>query len=181
MPLPLLTDRLLLRAMTLDDVPALHRIWSDAETMRFISAGASRDLAHTRERVQWQIDAQDRNGYSLYAVAERATAAAVGDCGLLRMDDGGVEVGYRFDRAVWGRGLATEAVGAVVDQEVQVAHLAAGGQTNPEIGAQLFLSPRTVEWHLSKVSGKLGINSRKELGAVRGRRSHRCRVAVTGS
>jgi ribosomal-protein-alanine N-acetyltransferase len=116
MPLPLLTDRLLLRAMTLDDVPALHRIWSDAETMRFVSAGASRDLAHTRERVQWQIDAQDRNGYSLYAVVERATAAVVGDCGLLRMDDGGVEVGYRFDRAVWGRGLATEAVGAVVDQ-----------------------------------------------------------------
>ena len=44
--------------------------------------------------------------------------------------------------------------------------LAAGGQTNPEIGAQLFLSPRTVEWHLSKVFGKLGISSRKELRAA---------------
>jgi DNA-binding CsgD family transcriptional regulator len=48
-------------------------------------------------------------------------------------------------------------------QEGQVARLAAGGQTNPEIGAQLFLSPRTVEWHLTKVFGKLGISSRKEL------------------
>jgi DNA-binding CsgD family transcriptional regulator len=48
-------------------------------------------------------------------------------------------------------------------QEVQVARLAADGQTNQEIGAQLFLSPRTVEWHLTKMFGKLGISSRKEL------------------
>jgi DNA-binding CsgD family transcriptional regulator len=49
-------------------------------------------------------------------------------------------------------------------QEVQIASLAVDGLTNPEIGAQLFLSPRTVEWHLSKVYGKLGISARKELG-----------------
>jgi DNA-binding CsgD family transcriptional regulator len=48
-------------------------------------------------------------------------------------------------------------------QEAQVARLAADGQTNPVIGAQLFLSPRTVEWHLTKVFGKLGISSRKQL------------------
>jgi DNA-binding CsgD family transcriptional regulator len=54
-------------------------------------------------------------------------------------------------------------VNELTAQETQIATLARNGRSNPQISTQLFISPRTVEWHLGKVFTKLGISSRREL------------------
>jgi DNA-binding NarL/FixJ family response regulator len=61
------------------------------------------------------------------------------------------------------RKRTAEPAGELTAQEFQIARLAAEGYSNPEIGTRLFLSPRTVEWHLRKIFTKLGISSRRQL------------------
>jgi DNA-binding CsgD family transcriptional regulator len=88
---------------------------------------------------------------------------------------GGTDFGLGMDvrsRALLSEGDETARKRAVATgpeltvQEAQIARLARDGLSNPEIGARLFLSPRTVQYHLGKVFTKLGITSRSQLRRI---------------
>jgi DNA-binding CsgD family transcriptional regulator len=64
------------------------------------------------------------------------------------------------------RSRSADTLDQLTSQETQIALLARDGLSNPEIGARLFVSPRTVEYHLHKVFAKFGITSRTELHLV---------------
>ena len=115
MPLPLLTDRLALRAYDPDDHEQMHEVlYGDAEAMRLIGGTVHPD--ETARRVRGYAEMHVRRGYAFWAVEERETGLLIGEAGLQPFGGEGpaVELGYGFGPAFWGRGFATEAGRAIV-------------------------------------------------------------------
>lgn len=110
------TERLRYRPLEASDADALHRVWGDAEVMRYLPSGPSQSLEDTTERVVRHASRFAETGYGLCAVVERESGRVVGVCGLFPVEWVGpeVEVAYHFARDVWNRGYATEAAAAWV-------------------------------------------------------------------
>jgi RimJ/RimL family protein N-acetyltransferase len=124
---PLLTARLILRDVTEADAELLIDLDADAEVMRYIGVQGPPDLARCRERIRTvYLPQQAHPWHGLRIVFDRASGAFLGwvfirpatvsmdaaDLGWTQADE--VEVGYRFRRAAWGRGIATEAATPLV-------------------------------------------------------------------
>ena len=124
---PLQTERLLLRDVTEEDAETLFELDSDPEVMRYIGTRPGADPNAYRDRtrsvyIPWQV----HPWHGVRMVHDRTTSDFLGwvfirpatasinarELGWTRSDE--VEVGYRYHRCVWGRGIATEAAAPLV-------------------------------------------------------------------
>jgi DNA-binding CsgD family transcriptional regulator len=105
-----------------------------------------------RRQLRLAFDALAAMGAQAFAERARRELLATGEKVRKRQEDPGTEL---------------------TPQEEEIAQLAREGRTNSEIGAQLFIGARTVEWHLRKVFAKLDISSRREVDEALRRRSKR--------
>ena len=111
------TDRLKLCAWREEDWSAFAPIARDPEVMRYITGGVPWSDERVREFVAKQIARHADEGYCRWRLEEKATGATVGFCGGGRMPglaEDEVEVGWWLARSHWGRGLATEAARAAI-------------------------------------------------------------------
>lgn len=109
------TEQLLLRELTLEDLPAWHAILSDPETMRYYPQPF--DEAKTRSWIDWNLANYREYGFGLWAVVLKETGAFVGDCGITMQNihgDGRLypEIGFHIGRPYWRRGYASQAASA---------------------------------------------------------------------
>ncbi len=114
MPPEIETLRLRLYPPRPEDLEARLTMDRDPEVMRFIRP-VPEDAEAQRKEIHAALDGPPGRG-AFWHVEEQAAPGFIGWCGLFPLEDSGlIEIGYRFARAAWGRGLATEAAAAALD------------------------------------------------------------------
>jgi RimJ/RimL family protein N-acetyltransferase len=119
MPLPLRTERLVIRPYRDDDATALHEVFGSPEVMKWTPSPASKDVAETAQRLgrTMAFTARQPPGFGLWALETKDTSEFLGQVGLFPVEGKGpeVEVAYELAPRVWGHGYATEAARALID------------------------------------------------------------------
>ncbi|MFJ8260851.1 GNAT family N-acetyltransferase [Rummeliibacillus sp. NPDC094406] len=104
------TKNLYLREYQNEDLPSLHVIFSDAETMKYYPAPFS--IEKTRKWIETNQNRYIQDGYGLWSVCLKDTNEVIGDCGITKQQVDGkfeAEIGYHINKKYWGKGYATEA------------------------------------------------------------------------
>ena len=129
------SDRLVLREITVADLPALERIFADPLCMRYYPS--VKDAAATRDFFdRLAFGSYEKNGFGLWAMIDRESGELLGDCGITLQDTSrGLEpeLGYHLWPDYWGKGYATEAALACRDH---------GGDGDPAAGSAGALQQR---------------------------------------
>lgn len=111
------TERLIVRWLSLDDVPALTEILSDSEVMKHSIRGVC-DESATRKFIEWCLACYESHGAGPWALIDKKALELIGFCGVgpeMVADVEEINLGYRLARRYWNKGLASEAAKAVLD------------------------------------------------------------------
>lgn len=120
----IVTDRLILRELTMDDLPELHDILADPESMRYYPNPF--DLNQSKSWISWNIENYSKYGFGLWAVVLKATNQFIGDCGITMQNINGEdfpEIGYHINKRHTNKGYATEAARACMNYAFEVLKL----------------------------------------------------------
>lgn len=114
MSLILETDRLILKEIDISDAEAMFKLNSDWEVMKYTGDISFDSLEQTKAFIEGYPD-YEKNGFGRNAVFLKETSEFLGWCGLKKLPDGTVDIGYRFLKHHWNKGYATESARAMID------------------------------------------------------------------
>jgi [ribosomal protein S5]-alanine N-acetyltransferase len=117
------TDRLILREIELTDAEAIFRIFADPDVARYQDVAIATSIEQAKRLIVLRAE-RFRSGQGIrWAIATKIDNGCIGSCGLSYKTPFQAEIGYELAQANWGKGLMTEALGAMIDFGFQQAQL----------------------------------------------------------